>query len=347
MKLSDFDYQLPLELIAQEPPQNRDDSRLLLLDRATGQTDHLRFPSVLDILLPGDVLVLNNTQVIPARLSGRKQTGAKVDALLVQEEAAGVWQALLKTRGKLRDGETLSFADDELPATLLGRHPTEGWRIRFEVPGKELLRKLAQIGRMPLPPYIKRQAGQDPRDPVDRERYQTVFAGRPGAIAAPTAGLHFTEDTLVRVQEKGVEVHHVTLHVGLGTFKPVTAEDPREHQMHTELFVLEDRVADALNAALAEGRRIVAVGTTAVRTLESCYEDSRLKPRSGETDLFIYPPHEFQVVRGLLTNFHLPKSTLLMLVAAFAGRERVLAAYDEAIRLRYRFYSYGDAMLIL
>jgi len=347
MKLSDFDYQLPLELIAQEPPENRDDSRLLLLDRETGRIEHLHFPSILDLLQPRDVLVLNNTQVIPARLSGHKQTGAKVDALLVQEETDGAWQTLLKTRGKLRDGETLSFADGELPATLLGKHPAEGWRIRFEVPGNELPQKLAQIGRMPLPPYIKRLAGNDPRDPVDRKRYQTVFAGQPGAIAAPTAGLHFTEDTLARLQDKGIETHYVTLHVGLGTFKPVTAEDPRDHNMHAEFFVLEDHVADALNAALTEGRRIVAVGTTAVRTLESCYEGGRLEPRSGETDLFIYPPHEFQVVRGLLTNFHLPKSTLLMLVAAFAGRERVLAAYEEAIRLRYRFYSYGDAMLIL
>jgi S-adenosylmethionine:tRNA ribosyltransferase-isomerase len=347
MRLSDFDYRLPPELIAQEPPARRQDSRLLFLRRDSGRMEHFRFPQVVDICQPGDVLVLNDTRVVPARLFGRKETGGGVDALVVREEAGGVWQALMKARGKLQEGEKIGFADGELPATVLGRHEEGGWRLRFQVTGDELRDRLAARGKMPLPPYIRRTGPDDPRDSIDRERYQTVFAEKLGAIAAPTAGLHFTEAILAQLRAKGVETYAVTLHVGLGTFKPVTADDPRKHRMQAEFFTLGNEVAESINRAMEQGRRIIAVGTTSVRTLETCFEGGRLRPKSGWTDLFIYPPYEFRVVRGLLTNFHLPKSTLLMLVSAFACRERILAAYQEAIAERYRFYSYGDAMLIL
>ena len=348
MKLSDFDYELPPGRIAQEPPGQRESARLMYLNRKTGAVEHLRFPQILDLLEAGDVLVLNDTRVIPAKLFGTRQsTGGKVEALLVQPQDDNHWHALLKTRGKLQDGETILFGKGKLVANVAGRHAEDGWRIRFQMPKDELLTELTKYGVMPLPPYIKRQGEFDPRVEFDRERYQTIFAREPGAIAAPTAGLHFTDSLLERIRRDGIEIVSVTLHVGLGTFKPVTAEDPRRHQMHAERYTLSDETASAINRAKDEHRRIIAVGTTACRTLESCASECRLQPASGWTSLFIYPLYEFQVIDGLITNFHLPRSTLLMLVAAFAGRERILNAYQEAITEEYRFYSYGDAMVIL
>ena len=347
MHLSDFDYVLPPELVAQEPAPNRDGSRLLLVDRVSDRFGHHTFSEVLNFLIPGDVLVLNNTRVIPARLYGRKGTGGKMEALLLGEDRDGNWQALLKIRGRPKEGDRLEFADGELSAELVGRHEAEGWLLRFEGSPDEFRERLEQHGNMPLPPYIKRKGEEDPRRSLDQERYQTVFARESGAIAAPTAGLHFTETLLESAKEMGVQVEYLTLHVGLGTFKPVTADDPTQHRMHAEFYELAPETASSLNRALAEGRRIIAVGTTAVRTLETCAQGGSISPGRGWTDIYIYPPYRFRAIGGMLTNFHLPKTTLLMLVSAFAGRERILRAYEEAVANCYRFFSYGDAMLML
>ncbi|MDA0842122.1 MAG: tRNA preQ1(34) S-adenosylmethionine ribosyltransferase-isomerase QueA [Planctomycetota bacterium] len=346
MKLSDFDFCLPPELIAQEPAERREDSRLMVLNRENRTIDHLKFHQVPDLMHAGDLLVLNNTRVVPSRLFGKRHTGGRVEALLVEEIETGIWQALLKSRGRLEDGEAIEFTD-ELQARLLGKHPAEGWLLDFKIPAPAFLSMLEKHGLMPLPPYIKREKGSDARNQMDMERYQTVFARESGAIAAPTAGLHFTDKLIENLKARGVLVEYVTLHVGLGTFKPVTAEDVQDHVMHPEEYFLSEATAKAVNDAKAEGRRVIPVGTTSLRTLESCAAGQRVSAGQGDTNLFIYPPYDFQIADAMITNFHLPKSTLMMLISALADRALVLDAYRIAIEEKYRFFSYGDAMFIL
>ena len=343
MKLSEFDYQLPETSIAQAPLKRRDDSRLMLLERDSGRCSHSRFRDLVDLLDPGDLLILNDTRVLPARLLGRKASGGRVELLLLEKSGTG-WRSLIQASRKPAAGSMLHFKDG-LQARLLRRAGDE-WIVELEAPEGDPEQLLMQVGRMPLPPYIKRpETGHAPVD--DGERYQTVYARRPGAVAAPTAGLHFSEELLASLQAGGIETRYLTLHVGLGTFQPVRVDSIEEHRMHEEWYELPDATASAIAGARERGSRVVAVGTTVARTLEWCATGGNLpRPGSGRCDLFIYPGYRFEAVDMLLTNFHLPRSTLLMLVSAFAGRERVLAAYSEAITEGYRFYSYGDAMLI-
>jgi S-adenosylmethionine:tRNA ribosyltransferase-isomerase len=336
----DFDYDLPAASIAQEPAP-RGESRLLVLDRQ-GPERHARVRDLPRLLRPGDLLVLNDTRVIPARLYARSAGGGKMEILLVERVAEREWDALVKPGRRARPGAMIAMGEiGEGPAAEVVDKREDGiHRLRFTEPIEP---HLDRLGHIPLPPYIHR-----PDTPEDRERYQTVFARQPGAVAAPTAGLHFTAEILEQIAAAGVEIARVTLHVGLGTFKPVSAERIEEHRMESERYEIGEETAEAIRRARAAGRRIVAVGTTVVRTLESAAQagDGEVRAESGATRLYITPGFNFQVVDALLTNFHLPCSTLLMLVSAFAGRERVLAAYEEAIREGYRFYSYGDAMLV-
>ncbi len=342
MLVSDFDYELPPELIAQHPPAERGQSRLLVIPRDAGPLEHRRFEDLPEYLRPGDCLVLNDTKVLPARLVGRRASGGQVELLLLRPVGEGLWEALGKPARRLRAGERLKFGP-ELAAQIVAVGG-EGLRtVRLEHEG-DLLPVLERVGQMPLPPYIRR----DHPEADDASRYQTVYAERPGAVAAPTAGLHFTEGLLQRIAEQGVSMARLTLHVGLGTFRPISVERLEEHVMHAEWYRVHPEAADAINAARAAGGRIVAVGTTVVRTLESVADEAGVvHPGEGSTNLFITPGFRFRVVDALLTNFHLPRSTLLVLVSAFAGRERILAAYQEAIAARYRFYSYGDATLVI
>jgi S-adenosylmethionine:tRNA ribosyltransferase-isomerase len=343
LKLSDFDYELPDSLIAQAPLENRDSSRLMLLDRGSGRRSHCSFGELPELLAPGDLLILNDTRVLPARLIGRKQSGGRVELLLLERCEDG-WRALIQASRKPATGSVLHF-EQGLRAHVRRREDEE-WIVELVAEGAEPEELLMAIGRMPLPPYIKRPANS-PAPVDDSKRYQTVYARRPGAVAAPTAGLHFTDRLLAVLRAKGVAIEHLTLHVGLGTFQPVRAARVADHRMHEEWCELPEAVASAIAAARERGGRVVAVGTTVVRTLEwRALKDGLVLPGSGRCDLFIYPGYDFQVVDMLLTNFHLPRSTLLMLVSAFAGRDKVLAAYEEAIEEGYRFYSYGDAMLI-
>jgi len=344
MDTKEFDYELPAELIAQHPPGQRTGSRLMVLQRGTRNWEHRRFRDLPRFLRPGDLLVLNDTQVIPARLIGRRATGGLVRCLLVEEREVGRWLAFLEARGRLQQGEVLRF-DREVTAQLIIQEREGGWWLRFQP--TDIARRLKRIGRAPLPPYIKRPKGEDPFREEDLRRYQTVFAHRPGAIAAPTAGLHFTRGFLQRLTDSGVGLATITLHVGVGTFKPIRSRRVEEHRMHPEWVAVPEATVSAVQAARSPGRRVVACGTTVVRALEGAAASGSLKPYRGSTDLFIYPGYQFRVVDCLLTNFHLPRSTLLALVSAFAGKEFVLDAYCEAVRQRYRFYSYGDAMLIL
>jgi len=344
MKTSDFDYELPEELIAQEA-RPRGESSLLVLQRQEGLIHHHGFPEILHYLHGGDLLVLNDTEVIPARIFARRRTGRRFEIFLLKRKApAGeVWQALLRPGGRARQGEVLVL--DDGGEVLLKEKLQEGqWLIGFSPPLE--LNRLGKIGQAPLPPYIRRPGGATRADQL---RYQTVYASRPGAVAAPTAGLHFDQALLDRIHLRGIEVVRVTLHVGMGTFRPVTEEDPRRHTMHDEEYGFTEPGAAAVNLALEEGRRIVCVGTTSVRALEDALikGGGRVQPGWTSTRIFIYPGFEFRGTGALLTNFHLPKSTLLMLVSAFAGREQVLKAYREAVSRAYRFYSYGDAMLIV
>ncbi len=336
MLTSDFEYDLPASSIAQEPAP-RGESRLLVLDR-TGPDRHARVSDLPRLLRPGDLLVLNDTRVIPARLYGRSAGGGKMEILLVEPLAEREWDALVKPGRRARPGARFEIGEG-LTAVVIDRLEDGRFRLRFSEPVEPHLERL---GHIPLPPYIHR-----PDTPEDRERYQTVYARRPGAVAAPTAGLHFSEELLREIEAAGIEIARVTLHVGIGTFKPVSAERIEEHRMERERYEIGEETAEAVRRARESGRRIVAVGTTVVRTLEGAARAGGGEVRAGEgsTDLFITPGFSFQVVDALLTNFHLPRSTLLMLVSAFAGRERVLAAYNEAVREGYRFYSYGDAML--
>lgn len=340
MEVKEFFYHLPPELIAQEPAGNRDESRLLTLDRATGKTAHRRFSDITGYLSPGDCLVLNDTRVIPARIFGRTERGGAVEFLLLKRLMDDRWEVLVKPGKRAVPGAKLSFGDGLLLAEVLVVNEKSGSRtVRFSSEGG-LLPILEKIGRTPLPPYIKKEL-------ADRERYQTVYSKNPGSAAAPTAGLHFTPGLLESIREKGAEIVFLTLHVGIGTFRPVREKNVEDHVMHSEYCCLSADSAQRINKARTAGKRVFAVGTTACRTLESAADESGvLSPFDGETDIFIYPGYKFRAVDALVTNFHLPESTLLMLVSAFAGKERVMAAYGEAIRERYRFFSFGDAMLI-
>ncbi len=337
---SDFYFELPPELIAQDPLENRCASRLLVLEKDTGAVSHHTFSEIVDYLNPGDCLVLNDTKVIPARLLGEKEgTGAHVELLLLKRMEKDVWETLVKPGKKCRPGTKLSFGGGLLTAEILDVLEDGNRLVRFSYQGifEELLDRL---GEMPLPPYITHRL-------KDKARYQTVYARYEGSAAAPTAGLHFTEELLEQIRKKGVQVVFVTLHVGLGTFRPVKEENILEHHMHAECYRVSPEAAEAVNRVKAAGGKIFCVGTTACRTLESAADESgRVQPGEGSTEIFIYPGYRFKVLDGLITNFHLPESTLVMLVSALAGRENVLNAYQEAIRERYRFFSFGDAMLI-
>lgn len=340
MKTHDFWYDLPEELIAQTPLEKRDSSRLLVMDRKTGQVSHHHFYDVIDYLQPGDCLVMNDSRVLPARLLGHRPTGGAVEVLLLRDLGNKKWECLCKPGRKMQVGNEVIFGDGELTATVAEVMEDGNRVVEFHYDGI-FLEVLERLGKMPLPPYIKAEL-------QDQERYQTVYSKEVGSAAAPTAGLHFTTELLEHIREKGVKTAFVTLHVGLGTFRPVKAEEVTEHHMHSELCMINEETAKILNETRAAGGRIICVGTTSCRTLESLVnEDGSFEARSRWTDIFIYPGYTFKAMDGLITNFHLPESTLVMLVSAFAGREHVLAAYEEAVRERYRFFSFGDAMCIL
>lgn len=339
MKTSDFYYDLPEELIAQEPVENRSDSRLMCLDKATGKTEHKHFYDIVDMLREGDCLVLNDTKVIPARLYGvRTDTGGAIEFLLLNRRSADEWEVILKPGRRAKVGARFIFGD-ELEAEVLSIEEGGTRIVKFSYEGifEEVLDRL---GEMPLPPYITKKL-------EDKSRYQTVYAKNSGSAAAPTAGLHFTPELLEKIKAKGVQIHFVTLHVGLGTFRPVKVDDINEHQMHSEFYILPEETSQAVNRTKASGGRVVSVGTTATRVLETAGQNGLpLSASSGWTDIFIYPGKKFNVIDALITNFHLPESTLIMLVSALAGRENVLAAYEEAVKERYRFFSFGDACYI-
>ena len=339
MKTSDFVYDLPEELIAQTPIEPRDHSRLLAVGRSDGALEHRHFYDLPGYLRPGDILVVNDTRVMPARLIGERAGGGACEVLLLRQLSPVSWETLVKPGKKLKPGARVSFGGGRLTATIEAPTEAGGRVVRFDVASGTLEAALDELGEMPLPPYIHEKL-------EDRERYQTVYARETGSAAAPTAGLHFTPELLMKIRGMGVTIVPVLLHVGLGTFRPVKAEDISEHQMHSEFYSVSPEAAEAVNRAKAEGRRVIAVGTTSVRTLESAARDGMLQPGSGWTDIFITPHFRFQMVDALITNFHLPGSTLIMLVSALMGRERALAAYEEAVRQRYRFFSFGDAMLI-
>ena len=340
LKKSDFYFELPEELIAQDPLEDRSASRLLVLDKETGRTQHHVFKEVIDYLRPGDCLVLNNTKVLPARLMGVKaDTGAAIEVLLLKRKEKDVWETLVKPGKKAKPGTRLVFGDGSLQAEVLEIVEEGNRLIQFTYEGifEQILDRL---GEMPLPPYITHKL-------EDKNRYQTVYAKYEGSAAAPTAGLHFTDELLNKIVEKGVETAYVTLHVGLGTFRPVKAENLSQHHMHSEYYEVTKEAADKMNHAKASGGRIICVGTTSCRTVESAADENGVvQPGCGNTEIFIYPGYQFKVLDCLITNFHLPESTLVMLVRALAGREQVLAAYQEAIEERYRFFSFGDAMFI-
>ena len=339
MKTQDFYYDLPEELIAQTPLQQRDSSRLLVLDKNTGELQHRHFFDIIDFLRPGDCLVLNNSRVLPARLIGHRPTGGAVEVLLLRDLGDKKWECLCKPGRKMQVGNQVIFGDGELTATVTEIREDGNRVVEFHYEGI-FLEVLERLGKMPLPPYIKAEL-------ADQERYQTVYSKEVGSAAAPTAGLHFTQELLEKVREKGVKTAFVTLHVGLGTFRPVKAEEITEHHMHSELCMISQETADILNETKSSGGRIVCVGTTSCRTLESLVnEDGTFCASSKWTEIFIYPGYKFKAMDALITNFHLPESTLVMLVSAFAGRESVLHAYEEAVKERYRFFSFGDAMFI-
>ena len=340
MKTSDFYYDLPPELIAQTPLEKRDESRLLCLDKATGEWSHHHFYELPDFLRPGDCLILNNSRVLPARLLGRRLPGGGAcEVLLLQDKGDKVWECLVRPGKHLREGARVSFGDGELTAEIAEVLPDGNRLVRFDYEGI-FLEVLERLGKMPLPPYIKEEL-------QDQERYQTVYSKVNGSAAAPTAGLHFTPELLERIAAKGVGVGYVTLHVGLGTFRPVKEDEIEQHDMHSEYCTIPQETADLINRTKANGGRVICVGTTSCRTIESwAGEDGTMTATGGWTNIYIYPGYRFKVMDALVTNFHLPESTLIMLVSALAGREHVLAAYEEAVRERYRFFSFGDAMFI-
>ena len=341
MKLSEFNYELPEELIAQIPIKKRDESRLMILNRKEQTIEHKKFKDILEYLKPGDVLVRNNTKVIPARLYGKKETGANVEFLLLNNIGNDIWEAIVRPGNKLHVGTKVIFGDGILEANILEIMPGGTRKVEFKYQGifNEIL---DQIGLMPLPPYIHETL-------KEKDRYQTVYAKYEGSAAAPTAGLHFTPELLQKIEEKGIEIANVTLHVGIGTFRPVKEEKIEEHKMHSEHFYIKQEDVDKINKAKQEGRRIIAVGTTSCRVLESIADEKTgmVKPIEDDTEIFIYPGYKFKCIDGLITNFHLPESTLLMLVSALAGKEYIMKAYKEAVKEKYRFFSFGDAMFII
>ena len=341
MKTSDFYYDLPEELIAQDPLEDRTASKLLVLDRQTGAVEHKIFSDVIDYLNEGDCLVINNTRVIPARLIGEKEgTGGKVEVLLLKRRANDVWETLVKPGKKLKPGAKITFGDGRLRAEVLEVVEEGNRLVKFYYEGifEEILDSL---GEMPLPPYITHKL-------EDKEMYQTVYAKFDGSAAAPTAGLHFTKELLNKIEEKGIKLASITLHVGLGTFRPVKVDDVNNHHMHTEWYEVNAEAAEIINETKRNGGRVICVGTTSCRTIESVADETvYMKAKTGETDIFIYPGYKFKVMDGLITNFHLPESTLVMLVSAFAGKENVLSAYETAVKERYRFFSFGDAMILI
>lgn len=342
LTLSDFDYELPDELIAQHPTAKRDGSKLLIMDAQSGDVEHSKFANVVDSLKSGDVLILNNTKVFPSRLFARKdKTDTEIELFLLRELGNNLWETLVKPARKVRVGNKLVI-EDKITCDVVDNTVSGGRVVRFDKNGGDFYSILDEVGKWPLPPYIIREANDE-----DKDRYQTVYAEHRGAVAAPTAGLHFTEALLKKAKAKGVEIHTVTLHVGLGTFRPVNVEDITKHQMDAEYFNVPEETVTAIKKAKTEGRRVIGVGTTVVRALESAVMYPReLEPGDGWTNKFIYPPYIFRVVDGIITNFHQPKSTLLMLVSAFSSKEKILKAYKVAVENKYRFFSYGDAMFI-
>ena len=339
MKVTDFDYNLPEELIAQVPIKNRDESRLMVLDKETGSIEHKQFKDIIEYLNPGDCLVRNNTKVIPARLYGKKETGANVEFVLLKNFEGDIWEAMVRPGNKLHEGAKVIFGDGLLRAEILSTLEDGTRKVKFYYDGifNEILDK---IGLMPLPPYIHESLS-------DNDRYQTVYAKYEGSAAAPTAGLHFTPELLKRIEEKGIKIANVTLHVGIGTFRPVKEENVEEHHMHTEHYYIKEEDAEKINTAKFSGHKVIAVGTTSCRTLETIADEKGfVKACEGDTGIYIYPGYKFKCLDGLITNFHLPQSTLLMLVSALAGREHILNAYNEAVKEKYRFFSFGDAMFI-
>lgn len=340
MKVSEFNYELPEELIAQHPYDKRDEARLMVIDKKTQKIEHKVFKDVIDYLEPGDCLVINNTKVLPARLYGKKDTGANVEFLLLKRIEGDEWEVMVRPGNKLKPGAKVSFGDGILNAEILDMLDGGNRRVKFEYKGifNEIL---DQIGLMPLPPYIKETLKEN-------DKYQTVYAKYEGSAAAPTAGLHFTEELLQKIKEKGVEVANVTLHVGIGTFRPVKVENIEEHNMHSEHFYIKKEDAEKINQAKKSGHKIISVGTTSCRVLESVADENGLvREIEGDTNIFIYPGYKFKCIDRLITNFHLPESTLIMLVSSLAGRDFVMKAYNEAVKERYKFFSFGDAMIIL
>jgi S-adenosylmethionine:tRNA ribosyltransferase-isomerase len=346
LKITDFDYELPKELIAQKPANKREESRLMVLNRKEKTIDHKMFYNIIDYLNKGDLLVMNNSKVIPARLYGEKVgTGAKIEFLLIKRIENDIWETMVKPGKRLKPGDKVIFSNDSKFEAEILEYGKDGTRIvRFDYEGI-FYERLDKIGKMPLPPYIERESKEE-----DKDRYQTVYSEEPGSVAAPTAGLHFTEDILNKLKDKGVNIAYVTLHVGIGTFRPVKCENIEEHEMHFEEYTISADNEKIINDALSKNKRVVAVGTTSVRTLESvAYETKegyRVKSGDGSTGIFIYPGYKFKIVDSMITNFHLPKSTLLMLISAFYNREDILKAYETAVKEEYRFFSYGDSMLI-
>ncbi len=341
MKVADFNYELPKELIAQHPYDKRDEARLMVLDKNNESIEHKVFKDVIDYLNAGDCLVINNTKVIPARLYGKKDTGANVQFLLLKRIEGDTWEAMVKPGNKLKPGSKVIFGDGLLKATVQEILEGGNRKVEFEYDGifNEIL---DQIGMMPLPPYITEASRED------NEKYQTVYARYEGSAAAPTAGLHFTEELLEKIREKGVEVANVTLHVGIGTFRPVKVETVEEHEMHSEHYYIKKEDADKINKAKLNGNRVIAVGTTSCRVLESVADEKGMvKEIEGDTSIFIYPGYEFKCIDSLITNFHLPESTLIMLVSSLAGKDFIMKAYNEAVQKKYKFFSFGDAMIIL
>jgi S-adenosylmethionine:tRNA ribosyltransferase-isomerase len=339
MKVTDFDYELPEELIAQTPMEKRDESRLMVLDRKEQTIEHKHFKDVIDYLEPGDVLVRNNTKVIPARLYGKKETGAKVEFLLLNNMEKDIWECIVRPGNKLHVGAKVIFGDGILKAEVLDTMPGGTRKVKFHYEGifNEILDK---IGLMPLPPYIHESL-------KEKDRYQTVYAKYEGSAAAPTAGLHFTPELLKKIEEKGIDIANVTLHVGIGTFRPVKEDTVEAHQMHSEHFYIKEEDCEKINKAKKSGHRVIAVGTTSCRVLETIADDNGyVKPTEGDTQIFIYPGYKFRCLDALITNFHLPQSTLVMLVSALAGKDYIMKAYKEAVEQKYRFFSFGDAMLI-
>lgn len=339
MKTSDFYYDLPPELIAQTPLQRRDGSRLMVLNKETGEVEHKHFFDLPSYLRPGDCLVVNNSRVLPARLIGRRETGGVSEVLLLTEKGDNVWECLVRPGKKLRTGAKVIFGDGQLVAEIMEVLPDGNRLVKFHYEGI-FLEILEELGRMPLPPYIKEEL-------QDQERYQTVYSKVPGSAAAPTAGLHFTPELLEQVKAMGVDIAYVTLHVGLGTFRPVKVDDVETHDMHSEYCMVPQEAADIINATKQRGGRVICVGTTSCRTIESfANEDGTMDPHAGWTKIFIYPGYRFKCLDALVTNFHLPESTLVMLVSALAGKEHIMNAYEEAVKEKYRFFSFGDAMFI-